>query len=224
MAPDPVFIQTEPSLTDLECDCIEPHDRPGDVVRGFEEFMEALRWAYEADHGFRTLAVDSADWLGKLIDAKTCDKHGVQSLGEIEYFRGPGYTMPYWGKVRDALDLIRRDRKMTVILIAHARIEKFANPMTASYDRFVPSLHKEASHLLREWCTEVLFATHKVFTSSKDAGFNKTETKGVGSGERVLYTTERPGHIAKNRLNLPDEIPLDWRELAKYLPGASVEA
>ena len=40
----------------------------------------------------------------------------------------------------------------------------------------------------------------------KDEGFNRTRVQGIGSGERVLKTTERPAHLAKNRLNLPDEL------------------
>ena len=45
------------------------------------------------------------------------------------------------------------------------------------------------------------------------------KTKGVGTGERVLRTTERPAHMAKNRLNLPDELPLDWRAYAEHFPS-----
>ena len=58
----------------------------------------------------------------------------------------------------------------------------------------------------------------KVHTKQSDEGFNKKKNRGVGSGERIMRTTERPAHIAKNRLGLPDEMPLDWREYAKYLP------
>jgi len=32
----------------------------------------------------------------------------------------------------------------------------------------------------------------------------------------VLYTTERPSHVAKNRLGLPDELPLDWHAYASF--------
>lgn len=56
------------------------------------------------------------------------------------------------------LDALRTDRGMQVILIAHAAIEKFANPETDTYDRYVPRLQKLASALVREWCDEVLFS------------------------------------------------------------------
>ena len=43
--------------------------------------------------------------------------------------------------------------------------------------------------------------------------------QGIGSGERILRTTERPSHLAKNRLALPDELPLSWPEFAKHIPA-----
>ena len=46
-----------------------------------------------------------------------------------------------------------------IVLIAHARIERFENPETESYDRYVPRLHRLASQVVQEWCDEVLFAT-----------------------------------------------------------------
>ena len=31
------------------------------------------------------------------------------------------------------------------------------------------------------------------------------------SGDRIIYTNEEPAFLAKNRYNLPDEIPMDWK-------------
>ena len=43
-------------------------------------------------------------------------------------------------------------------------------------------------------------------------------TRALGSGERVLYTAERPAFIAKNRYGLPDVLPLDWDAFAAAMP------
>jgi len=88
----------------------------------------------------------------------------------------------------------------------------------------VPRLHKTASALVTEWCDEVLFATYKVFTKSTDEGFNRTRAQGIGSGERVLRTVERPAHLAKNRLNLPDELPLIWADFARHITASNAIA
>ena len=76
-------------------------------------------------------------------------------------------------------------------------------------------MHKLASALIQEWCDEVLFAGYRVHTKETDEGFGRKGTKGVGTGERILRTCERPAHVAKSRLNLPSELPLDWQEYAE---------
>jgi hypothetical protein len=106
-----------------------------------------------------------------------------------------------------------------VMLTAHAQIERFANPETDAYDRYSPRLQKLGSALVQEWCDEVLFATYKVHTKTTSEGFDRKRVQGIGTGERVIRTTERPAHVAKNRLNLPDEIPLDYRIYAAFVRG-----
>jgi len=41
----------------------------------------------------------------------------------------------------------------------------------------------------------------------------KTPARGVGGTERTLYTCERPGWVAKNRYNLPPELPFEVQSL-----------
>ena len=59
----------------------------------------------------------------------------------------------------------------------------------------------------------MLFANYKLFTTATDVGFKKKVTRGVSTGERVMYTSERPAYLAKNRYNLPHELPLSWAAL-----------
>ncbi|QOJ16318.1 MAG: AAA family ATPase [Phycisphaeraceae bacterium] len=87
------------------------------------------------------------------------------------------------------------------------------------YDRYSPRLHKLASALVQEWADEVLFATYKVHTVKVDEGFNKAKHNGVSTGERIIRTVERPAHVAKNRLGLPEEIPLDYRVYGAFARG-----
>ena len=80
---------------------------------------------------------------------------------------------------------------MTAILIAHARIERFENPETESYDRYVPRLHKLAAAVVQEWCDEVLFATYRVHTKQNDEGFNRKRTQGIGTGDDHIHWHKR---------------------------------
>jgi hypothetical protein len=156
------------------------------------------------------------------------------------------FALEPWQEVLDGLSALRNERRMMVILIAHAKIERFENPETDAYDRYSPRLNKHASArhgrfesprgrirfgslivhesvknnppvAVQEWYDEVLFATYKVHTRQTEEGFDKTRARGIGTGDRILRTTERPAHMAKNRLNLPEELPLDFRAYAEHL-------
>jgi hypothetical protein len=81
---------------------------------------------------------------------------------------------------------------MVVVMIAHAKVEKFEDPEAPPYDRYSPRLHNHAAALVSEWCDAVLFATRKFRTQSDDAGFGRKRTIahaiGKDGGERVLRT------------------------------------
>ena len=212
MAEKPIFIQTEEGLNDIETDRFPLATKYGDV-------LNALSALYSEEHGYQTVVIDSLDWLERLIWAEVCAKRGVESIEDIGYAKGYVFALTQWREIFDGLDALRNDRGMQVILIAHAQIEKFANPETDTYDRYAPRLQKQASALVQEWADEVLFAAYKVHTKTTSEGFDRKRTHGIGTGERIIRTTERPAHVAKNRLNLPDEFPLDYRIYAAFVRG-----
>jgi AAA domain len=113
---------------------------------------------------------------------------------------------------------LRDDRGMGVIILAHSEIHRFEAPDTEPYDRYQPKLHKGASAILQEAMDCVLFCNYRVNTVKTDAGFNKRIVRGVGSGERLIYTVERPAFLAKNRWSLPDSLPLSWNAYASGIP------
>ena len=212
-APGPVFIQTEDGLGEIDCDRFP-------LTTTFDQAMQALSELYADEHPYRTVVVDSLDWLERLIWTDVCRKRNVESIEEIGYGKGYVFALTQWRDFLDGLAALRNDKGMMVLLIAHARVERFENPETDPYDRYVPRLHRLASQVVQEWADEVLFATFKVYTRQTDAGFDRKRTQGIGTGERIVRTTERPAHVAKNRLGLPDEMPLDWNAFAQYLNGA----
>ncbi len=212
MADKPVFIQTEDGLGGIDCAYFPLAMHYGDVVN-------ALAALYSEAHEYRTIVVDSLDWLERLIWGKVCEDRGVGSIEDIGYAKGYFFALTHWRAILAGLDALRKERGMSIILIAHAQIEKFANPETDTYDRYSPRLHKHASALVQEWSDEVLFATYAVHTKSTDEGFGRKRIQGLGTGARILRTTERPSHVAKNRLGLPDTLPLDWHIHQAYARG-----
>jgi hypothetical protein len=219
-APGPVFIQTEDGLGGIDCDKFP-------LATTFGQVMEAMGELYTDEHPYRTVVVDSLDWLERLIWAEVCAKRGFESVEDAPYGKGYVFALNEWRQFLEGLTALRNDRGMTTVLIAHARIERFEDPEAEAYDRYVPRLHRLASQVIQEWSDEVLFAGFKVITRQTDVGFDRKRTRGIGTGERVLRTVERPSHLAKNRLNLPEELPLNWSAYAQYLndgPTAEPEA
>ena len=131
MADRPVFVSTEDGLSNIDCERFPLCTRYRDV-------LEQLESLHSDEHDYRTIAIDSLDWLERLIWAEVCAEHGVKNIEEIGYAKGYAFALTYWREVLAGLDALRHDRGMDVILVAHARIERFENPETDPYDRFVP--------------------------------------------------------------------------------------
>ena len=215
-APKPVFIQTEDGLGGIDCDKFP-------LATTFEQVMKILSELYTEKHPYQTVVVDSADSLEQLVWSEVCRKQNVPNIEVVGYSKGYAFAITQWREFLEGLSALRNTRGMTVIIIAHAKIERFENPETESYDRYVPRLHKLAAAVVQEWCDEVLFSTYKIYTRQSDEGFNRKRNQGIGTGERIIRTQERPAHVAKNRLNLPEELPLDWNAYAQYLTNDSTQ-
>jgi hypothetical protein len=203
-APDAVFLPTEDGIADIDCESFP-------LSQTFEEFDGYLQQLASEDHDRKTLVIDSLDWLERLIWGAVEIEHGVKSIEDIGYAKGYTFALKQWRQVLRALDWLRDNKGMTCLLLAHAKIERFQPPDNDAFDRYSPKLHKLASGIVQEWCDEVLFANYQTFVKTSGEGFDK-RTQGVGVGERIVHTSERPSHLAKNRAALPETLPLVWSE------------
>lgn len=217
-APKPVLINLEDG---------HPADQPIDAfprAKTFEEVMEAFTALYSEEHDFETLVVDSLDWLEPLIWAEACRRNNWQDIEQPGYGKGYLAALDIWREYLDAVNSLRNDKSMAVIQIAHAEIKTFNSPETEPYDRYQIKLQKRAGELVQEHADMVLFTNWKVSVTKSDAGFNKKVSRGIGAGQRVLYTEERPAFLAKNRHRLPAELSLDWYALTGAMASASAAA
>lgn len=209
-APDPVFIGTESGTGEL------------DVARfpeptTWDEALEAITELTTGEHKYRTVVIDTLDWLEPLCWARTCfgrrDKAGkaIQAIEDFGYSKGYTYALEHWRVLVSLLERLRNERQMGVVLVAHSWIKSFKNPAGDDFDRYEMKLDKKAAGLLREWCDACLFAQFQTFTHKTDSG----RSKGVSDGARVIYTERAASHDAKNRFDLPPALPLDWATFAE---------
>ena len=211
-APKPIFVQTEDGLGEIACSKFP-------LATSVDDVLAALTELNAETHDYQTVVIDSLDWMERLIWDSICRRFHVSSIEEADggYQRGYVHALTSWRRVVDLLNALRVSKGMAVILIAHAKVEKFEDPEAASYDRFSPRLHKHAAALITEWCDAVLFATRKFRTEKEKQGFGKERTiavaVGADGGERILRTVGGPSCVAKNRYDLTAELPLSWPAL-----------
>lgn len=211
-APHPVFIQTEDGLGEIDCDKFP-------LSKSLDEVLALLAALASEPHDYETVVLDSLDWLEQLLWDALCEQYRVSSIEKVDggYGKGYIYALSSWRKILAALETLHRERGMIIFLIAHAKVERFDDPESPAYDRYSPRLHKHASALITEWCDAVLFATRRIRVQTESAGFNRergvAHAVGKDGGERILRTIGGPACVAKNRYNLPGELPLSWNSL-----------
>lgn len=211
-APNPIFIQTEDGLSEIEASKFP-------LAESYEEALRYLEAIRDGEHEFQTLVIDSLDWLERLIWDRVCADYGVKSIEKADGGYGKGYTyaLGYWREVVKILNQIRATRKMAIILIAHAKVERFEDPEFPSYDRYQPRLHKAANALISEWADAVLFATRRMRV---DSTTGRAAPVGADGGERIIRTNGSPAFNAKNRYSLPTEITLSWDAFLQGMKAA----
>ena len=209
-APNPIFVCAEDGLPPVL----------GSVPRfpeptGISDVLEAVRVLIREEHDYRTLAIDTLDWLEPLIWRELCvrngwlDAHGTPDIEKPGYGKGYVAATEEWRKLLGALDTLRERKGMEIILLAHATIKTFQNPAGNDYSRYESKLHKGAASLVREWTDVNLFAVHEEFVRE-----TKGKAKGVSTGRRVIHTERTAAWDAKNRYALPSELPLNYADYA----------
>jgi hypothetical protein len=209
--PSAVIVPTEDGCGDLDVASFPLCETLGDCWGAIMELSSS-----QADHDFKTVVLDSADWLEKLIWKEVCEKAGKKAITDFDFGKGYGSATKIFDNVLGALRSCR-DAGLHVVIIAHCEIKKVTEPGIEAYDKYTPKLHKEVSALLQEWADEVLFCGYERFIRKEDLGFNKSRGIATGGEERIIHTVEGAGHLAKNRLGLPSRLQLDFEAYKQYL-------
>ena len=205
-APDPIFIQTEDGLAQIDVPKFP-------LAESFDAVTGNLNDLLNEKHDFQTVGIDSVDWLEKLAVQKVLEKHNDKTtLAEFDYGKGYAMLVPLFETIIDLLNRLRRLRKMNIILIAHTRMEKVEDPSGASYDQYAPRLDKRVNGIVKEWSDIIGFATHAIVKTEATKGDKRTIAKSIkdkDGNDRVLFLESTPAIVAKSRYALPDKMPLD---------------
>ena len=212
--PNAVFLPTEDGLQNISVEAFP-------LATSWKEFQEYLQQFKTEKHGFKTLVIDSLDWLEKLIWKDICEAEGWKQIGDGPYGAGYKLALNYWRDLIATLTEINAKQKVMICLIAHAKITKFEDPQRASYDRYDLDLHDKTANYICQFADIIAFADTKIIVKEKQEGLKKT-AKAVDTQERVLRLSKAAAYEAGNRYGLPDEIPMSWDVLATELKATMV--
>lgn len=211
-APSPIVIQTEDGLGTLDV----PHFP---LAGTFDDVLSALGSLFSEPHEFRSLVIDSLDWLEPLIWQDVCRANKCESIESLGYGKGYVEALSRWRMFCEGVTALRDQRDMWIVMVAHSHVTHIEDPTQPAYDSHGLKMHKKAAAVVEEFADVVGFASLKTLAVTEDAGFNSKRTRAKTTGERVLHVSPNPAYTAKNRYGLPPTIPLDWATFQQHIGG-----
>jgi len=211
--PSPVIIDAEDGALDDDVATIK--------ASTYLEIEEALRALITEEHEYKTVIIDTTSAVEKMIFDVVCEEHNQKSINSFGYAKGYAFAMTYWEKIIDGMGKLR-EKGIATVFSAHSEIKTISSPTTDPYDKFILKMHKHPAGRLTEWADIILFGENRVIVAEVGEGFNK-KMKGIGTGERVVYTEDRPAFLAKQKsgFSLPSEILIPkengWKAVADVL-------
>lgn len=202
--PDPLFSDTEGSTKKLNVNRLE-NPSSWQMLLQQAEYVKLNRPC-------KTYVIDTADWAEKLCSQAVCSRANKSGIEDFGYGKGYVYIKEEFGKLLNLLEDIV-ETGIHVVFTAHSLLKKFEQPdEMGAYDRYELKLTKYVAPLVKEWADTILFANYKTYVISDENGKKK-----ASGGNRVMYTSHHPCWDAKNRDNLPEELPFDFEQIKHIL-------
>ena len=202
-APNPIFLQVEDGLNNIDTAKLP-------LAQTIEDIREQLMLLLNEEHDYKTLVIDSLDWLEKIINESIAKKFNKQSVADFDFGIGYQKALELYCALLKTLDTLRTKKGMNIFLTAHATIKEHKDPLTQSYDRYTLALRDKIAAKTFEWCDCVSFITYEVAVIKEGQGFNEVK-RGKSNNARMMFNQMTPGYEAKNRYSLPDKMELNFK-------------
>ena len=173
-------------------------------ARTYSDMMEMISEVTEEDHDYKFLVIDTITCAERITHESVCNREfsgDWSDRGFLGFNRGYEVSLSDWREFINALDRLRDERDMGIVLLGHTKVAPYRNPVGADYDRFTVDLHHKTWSLTHRWCDAVLFYNYWI-----DVDESGLRAKGKGGHARVLHTQHSAAFDAKNRFGLPPEI------------------
>jgi hypothetical protein len=199
----PIFLCAENGLSAPDLGHVPAFPAPDN----WNDVLDAIGWLIKSEHSYRTLVIDSLDWLYKHVKAAIRLRENMTEAEFEAFGRGEKFALSFWVQLNDAFDALQAAKGMHIIVIAHCATDVFQNPLGEDFARFQLALTKKAAERWKQWPDFLLFMSQEMFTK-KNKDDKSAKAKGI-LGEHRIFTERTAAFDAKNRINLPAEIPYD---------------
>jgi hypothetical protein len=206
--PAPLVLDTEDGTNHIDVARASIHD--------WKSLTLALTELAVNAQGFKTIVIDSADWAEKLLIEWLLKTSGKKSIEDFGF--GKGYTMvaEHWTRFLASCDVLI-GQGINVVFVAHSTVKRTSPPdQTDGFDRYELKLTKQSAPLLREWCDLLLFCNYKTKLVEGSDG----RLKAQGGKERIMHAEHSAAWDAKNRFDLPAEMPMEIVHLNRIFNAA----
>jgi 5'-3' exonuclease len=203
----PIFLCAEQGLSAPDLKDVASFPAPD----SWDDVTSAVKYLTTSQHDYRTLVIDSIDWLFQHVKADIQSREKMKPAEFEAYGRGEKFAIDSWNNLISLLDDLQAVKGMHVIVLGHCTSSVFQNPLGEDFARYQLALAKNAAERWKQWPDFLLFMSQEMFTKkSKD----DKAAKGI-IGDYRIFTTRSAAFDAKNRINLPTEIAYEtanpWR-------------
>jgi hypothetical protein len=192
--------------------------RTPEEVRSWKDVLDNVALLQNESHDYETLVLDPLNWIEPLCWRHVCEQNGWATIEEPGYGTGFSTALDEWRVLVAAIERLWTTKRMIVVVTAHSAVKTFKNPEGDDFDRWQVAMNEKAAALWRQWCDDFLFAKHEVGTT-KDAKTKRV--RGISTGDHRMFTEWNAAYDAKNRHNLPPEMPLSWAEFYEHVKRSS---
>lgn len=194
-APDPIFLCAEDGTSQLD---VARFPEP----KAWSDVMACVNELADDEHSFKTLVIDSLDWLQPLMIRHVCDEQKWVNEEKYHSFGlGEKFAITNWKQLIVALDRLREKRNVHVVILAHSMIAPFRNPEGEDFDRYQLALPNKSAELWKQWADVLLFMGWETLTKGEK------RQKGI-LGDRFLYAERTAAFDSKNRFGISAPIPI----------------
>lgn len=198
--PDPLFIDVEDGSNHLDVKRFDENPKT------WEALLNQLNYIKKDPTVCRTVVIDTVDAAEKLALKYILKSSNKKALADFGYGKGYELLSNEFTRLIELLNELNA-LNINIVVLGHSWLRKQELPdEMGAFDRYELKLDKRNAPQVKEWCDLLLFVNYKTIVEQvKD-----TKTFKARGKERVIYTTHNAGWDAKNRFDLPEELPLKY--------------